>query len=208
MSSKNFQTALSELESFTLNPELIQDNKIHFSFDNKVFRVRMPSQKELMEAERLKNTHQVRLLKEEDTLTTKQLKALLKEKGIDTDALQKELEKLGEELYEEYMVLANTIDDDEKGIEKSKKIIEEIKQKKYELIDEISNHLTPAIEIQAENYYMCVLTASCTERVLTKENGYEYEKVWKDLDEYMADRNKEFRMYAMGALTKLILHTR
>jgi hypothetical protein len=209
MGKETLKKAITELESLSFSPELIQDNKICFSYNNEIYRVRMPNQRELMEADRLKNEQQVLLLKQENTLTKKQLKNLLKDTNkADIDLLEKKLEELGNDLCEQYLLLAKVIDADTVTIKKYEDIIKEIKESRYTLLEEISNHLSPAIENQVEGFYMSYLTSVCTEKHKIVENKVEWFSVWSSFDEYLDKAEADLSYYAICSLTKLIMHIR
>ena len=46
MSEKHVKEIIKELQSETLHPELVQDNKLYFPCDDLLYLVRMPNQKE------------------------------------------------------------------------------------------------------------------------------------------------------------------
>lgn len=200
---------MKEIESILdstnfLNAELIQDNKVHFHHNDCIYRVRMPSQKELSDVNRLKNGYYVELLKTPNILSKDNLKKLLKEsQGIDIDGMEKELKDLEDSLYKVYLNLAGKRDNDTEGIEKCKKEIEEINNKRYEIIEKIANFLTPSIETQLENFYMEHLTSICTEKIIEEPN--KWTKVWNSFDTYHND-SSTLRIYAMNVLMKLMMN--
>lgn len=209
MSVDNLKEVINELEAQTLHPELIQDNKLHFSCDNIIYRVRIPNQRELLEADKQKSSYQIMLLNSENTLTLKKLKKVLKEKHeIDIDAMEEELKSSEEKMLNVYKRLGKRNDQDKEGIESDKKALADIKTDRDKLIEEISKHITPSIDVQAENYYMAYLTSICTEKNIEVDDGVKWEAVWKTFDEYMSSEDSNLKHYAMGYLTTLLVKVR
>lgn len=193
-------------ENNFLDAELIQDNKVHFHYEGKVYRVRMPNQKEMSEVNRLKHAFNMELLKTPNLLNKDNLKKLLKEsQGIDIDEMEKELEELEEQLYKVYLEMVPKRDDDKEGIDNCIKQKEEINNKRYKIIEQISRHLTPSIDVQVEDFYMEQLTAICTDVAVELENGeIKFEREWKSFEDFYKDERK-LRIYAVSLLTKLIM---
>lgn len=209
MSVAHVKEMVDEMQNDFLHPELIQDNKLHFTVDGKIYRVRMPNQLELLEAEKNKNAYQVMLLKSENSITLKKLKKLLKEsQDIDVDALEKDLKSYEEKVLKVYDKLVKRQDEDKEGIDADKAELSVLKKERNELIDEISKHTTPAIEVQSENYFMSYLTSVCTEKNVEKENEIVWEKVWNTFDNYLTCEDSSVKYYGMGYLTHLMMSIR
>ena len=204
MSVKNVQEIVREMESESLRADLIIDNRIIFACDNKPHKVRMPNQLEILQAIEKKNEYEIMLLNRENTLTLKQLKKKLKEKDIDIDGMNKELIKLEDKILKVYEKLVKRHDDDKEGIEKDKKEIDVIKKEKDEVIDEISKRISPAIDIQAENYYVSYLTSVCAEKNEDDDN-VKWVRVWASFDEYLKETNTDLKFFCMGYLTQLMM---
>lgn len=214
--SDNFQVVLDELQEDILHPELIEDNKLHFHYKNKLFRVVMPSQKDLAEANNARNVKFYQLLKEKDEngqavyLTVDNLKKLLKEsQGIDVDAIDVELEKLKDEIVRLHLELAQKEDHEKSTILKYKTQIQDLKNKRKEILFKKAEHLAPAIQMQAEDVYYKVLTRLCTEEYIEEANGEEktgkFIKVWSTIDEYNEDKSV-FPNVALGRFTELFFN--
>jgi len=209
MSITHVKEVIEELQANSLHPELIQDNKIHFSCNNAIYRVRMPSQLELLEADREKNAYQVKLIGQDNTITLSELKKVLKEKqGVDIDDMEKQLVALEDDLQKVYERMAKKHDGDVEGIEVTKKELKEVEDKRGVLIREISDRTSPSIDVQSDNYYMSYLTAVCTEKNEETETDVVWNKAWVSFKEYLEGEDSNVKYFAMGYLTTLIMKVR
>lgn len=209
MGIKKVNEVIKELQNEVLHPELIQDNKIHFSCDNEIYRVRMPNQLELLEADRRKNAKQIELINQDNTITLFNLKKVLKKKhGVDIEAMEKELLKLEEKTMLIYERMAKKPDEDLKGLEADKKACDEIMDERMVIIEEISIRTAPSIDVQSDNFYMHYLTYACTEKNREVENDILWEKPWVSFDEYLTSDDSNVKFFAMGHLTQLIMKAR
>jgi len=205
MSNQHIAEIIKEMESDILRPDLIQDNKLHFSCNNMVLRVRMPNQLELLKATEKKNEYEIQLLNRENTLTLKQLKKTLKEKGIDISKMEADIIKLDEKSLLIYDKLVKKQDTETEAIESDKKELEDIKKEKNEILDEISKRISPSIDIQAENYYVSYLTSICTEKSIEEENNVIWKSLWESFDDYLKEESSDLKFYSMGYLTQLMM---
>lgn len=205
MEDKQLLEVLEELKKDELNPELIQDNKLHFRYKEDIYRVRLPNQKEHSNANSYKNIKYVQLLKKDDTLTIKQLVTLLKEKqDIDIDAMDKEAAKLENELTQVYLTLAKKKDTETKAIEELKKKLEEVRNKRLTVVMEKAGYLAPAIENQVQDDYYRFLASFCTEKLVKKEEDKEdWKQVWISFEDYEKD-NSKLPYIALGRFTELM----
>ena len=210
MSTKHVKEIIKELQDQNLRSDLVQDNKIHFPDGNGlIYRVRMPNQLEMLEADRIRNAHQIKLINQENTMTLYQLKKTLKEKmNIDIDGMEKELLKLEDNMQPVYERLAKKQDDDLEGIKKEKDCLQEIKDERAKIIEEIPTRTAPSIDVQSENYCMSYLTSVCTETNTKSEGEIVWEPTWKSFDEYLKAEDSNLKLYAMGWLTTLIMRVK
>lgn len=204
MSKENIKEIINDLQSQSLRPDLIQDNKLHFACYSEICRVRMPSQRDLLLAEEQKNAYELQLLESKKYKSLKQLKKILKENGIDISEMEKEVENKERQLLEVYEKLVKCHDDDNENIKKYISEIDKIKAERDEIIDEISVRINPSIDTQVENYYISFLTSVCTEKNIDNENN-EWVRVWKSFNDYMEEEDSKLKMYAMGYLTHLLI---
>ena len=194
---------LNELMKDEINPELIQDNKIHFRVSNDIYRVRMPNQKENSNATSHKNKTYIKLIQEDNTLTIKQLKKILKEKkDIDIDDLDKKASELEKEMTQVYLTLAKKKTSEKSSITKLKSKLETIRDKRLVIILEKAEFLSPAIENQAQDEYYRFLTAMCTDKLIDKKND-KWEQVWISFNKYEQDDSK-LPYLSLGRMTELV----
>lgn len=176
---------LKDMDINQANQVLIQDNKLIFTKDNKVYRCCMPSQLQQTEAENKQNQLKVKLIQSDDTITRKRLIKVLKEKqDIDIVQLEKDKEKIQKELQDIYLNLAIVSTDDPDKIEEIRKKKNKKDNEFMEISIEIANMLGSCIEEQVQIIYYRYLAYTCTEKQI-KEN--EFEKVWKDYKEFEKD---------------------
>ena len=201
-SMDNSNEIIKELQKDVLNPELIKDNKYPFYYNKKEYRIVMPTQQDLNNASTYRNNVYVKLLQQEGTVTLKQLIKILKEKqDIDIEKIDKEIEQYNNDYLQAHLSLAKQKDTNKQSIEDWTNKINDLRDKKLELILERAQYLAPAIENQAQDAYYQYLTAYCTE-VCDKEN--EWDKVWNSIKIYEDDRTKLANI-ALGHLTELAM---
>lgn len=189
------------------NTSLIQDNKIVYKFNEKLYRCRMPSQRERSEAEDKKNKCQTRLMAEGGYKSRVQLKQILKENGtIDIEALEAEKLKLTDELKQAWLDLALLHDNEKEAIEKMKNKAIDIENKHYDICMQIANYLSPSLDDRVEKEFVEFLTCVCTEQ-LVPDNKEVWEPVWKDFKAFQDDVT-HLPNKAVLILTHLLLNTR
>lgn len=203
---ENIKDILDNLQESILENHLIQDNKYLFAFNEQLYRVRMPSQKEKSIADVVKNKLYLELVKEGSNYTRKQLKLLLKEKqNIDIEELEKTRNKLQEDLKVLYYELAEKLSDNIEAIEQFQEKIIKLKYDLKSLCIEIATYLMPSIEDRLEKVYIEQLTFSCTERLIKEENQEDkWIKVWKSLEEYQNESSGLEDRSASGMIALLV----
>ncbi len=176
---------LKEMDVNPSNQSLIQDNKIIFIHTDKIYRCRMPNQKEQTTAEQIQNKLKIKLIQEDDTITRKRLIQVLKEKqNIDIKELEEQKNKLRNELQDSYLDLAVIPSDDKDKIEKLKGKKNDIETKFMEITIEIAEMLSPCIEEQIKIQYYKYLAYICTETQIKEDK---FSKTWKDFDAFEID---------------------
>lgn len=214
--SDNLNLVFAELQKEIMHPELIKDGKLHFEYNGIIYRVRMPNQKELTEANNIRNRKFYALLQERDAngkpvyLLIKNLKKILKfNQCIDIDELDNQLEILKKQLIDVHLELAKITDSEIKTIEKYQKKIQTIKDQRTDIILEKAGYLAVAIEPQAEDVYYKTLTRFCTEQYVESGEGEnrkgDFIKVWEKFDDYEND-NSLLPNIALGKFTELYLN--
>jgi vacuolar-type H+-ATPase subunit I/STV1 len=184
---------------------LIQDNKLIFSDNGQLYRVRMPNQKEKVIAKQEKDKENWRLIKEGLLPLEKDLIKELKEKqGVDINEIQKEIDDLNNEYIQLAVSLSTKRDSEEKAIKSFKEKIAEIKLKRRILSNQKAEKLAPSIENQAWDKFYATLTCFCTERLIKGEEN-KWERVWKNLEDFDADDTK-LPLLAGGNFIQLFYH--
>ena len=186
---------LKELDVNQANQALIQDNKLIFTKDEKVYRCCMPTQLQQTEAENKQNQLKVQLIQSDNTITRKRLIQVLKEKqDIDINQLEKDKEKLQKDLQDVYLEMAVVPTDNSDKIE----------EKFMEISIEIVNMIESCIEEQTKIIYYRYLASTCTEKQIKEDK---FEKVW---DNYIAFENDDTGLSykAIEAVQTLLLSTR
>jgi len=186
---------------------------LHFTHGDQLYRVCMPNQSQLNEANNERNIKIYQLLKTRDEngqpvyLTTDQLKGLLKQSlNIDIDQMDQELEALKNQIIQKHADLARFSDEEVDRIEKCKQEIQELKDARTKIIIEKAEYLAPSIQMQSDDTYYKSLTRLCTEKYIEegeadKKTG-KFIKVWKNLSECLNDESL-LPNVALGKFTKL-----
>lgn len=194
---------LKEMNINQGNQSLIQDNKLIFIKDEKIYRCFMPNQIQQTEAEGKQNQLRVKLIQSDDTITRKRLIQVLKEKqNIDIIQLEKDKEKLRDDLQDIYLDLAVVPTDNPDKIEEMKNKKSEIEQKFMEITIEVMELLSPCIEEQVKAIYYKYLAYTCSEKQI-KEN--EFKSIWTDYDEFEKD-DTGLSYKSIEAIQTLLLH--
>lgn len=198
---------LETMEITINNTSLIQDNKIIFKFGEKLYRCRMPNQRERAEADDYKNRYYVKLISEGGYATRKQLKKILKDKNnIDIDILDGEKFILQTQIKEAYLDLAVLLTEQKEAIDNIKEKIKDLESKHFEICIEVSNYLSPSVEDRIEKEYIEYLTYMCTEKI-SLASPDAWENLWISYKEFQDDTTK-LPNKAVEILAYLILNTR
>lgn len=202
----NFQEIIDALDTEVLDKDLIQDNKLAFMFEKQLYRVRMPKQKELMQAKEIYHSTKIKLLQKGDVLTEDQLRETLKKNNINVSELESELRNLDNELIQASLSLAHKKDNETDGILKAKEKITTIKNKRYKIAENIAENLSSSLQNQAKDKQYEYLTFACTEKYTVKDDKGIWDRVWDKLEDYEnVDTNLTY--IALGYLTRLVLTT-
>lgn len=185
------------------NQSLIQDNKLIFIKDDKIYRCVMPNQIQQTEAEGKQNQLKVKLIQSDDTITRKRLIQVLKEKqDINVIQLEKDKEKLRSDLEDVYLDLAVIPTDNPDKIEEIRDKKNEVERKFMEITIEVMELLSPCIEEQVKTIYYKYLAYSCSEKQI-KEN--EFKSIWANYDEFEKD-DTGLSYKSIEAIQTLLLH--
>jgi hypothetical protein len=168
----------------------IQDNKMTFVLEDKIYRVRMPNQREKTIAKQAKDKEFYRLVKEGLLPFEKDLIRILKDnQNVDIEAMQKELDDLGDEYIQLALSLAKKRDTEENAINNLKEKIEEIKLKRRIISLQKAEKLSASIENQALDKFYATLTCFCTEGLIDKEKEL-WGRVWNGIEDFENDVTK------------------
>ena len=194
---------VKDIDISILNHSIIQDNKIIFPYNNKVYRCRMPNQMEETNAEGIKNKLKIQLIQEEGTITKKQLIKVLKEnQNIDIKVLNEECNKVKDDLFKAYLKLAPIPTDRVDEINDLTEEINTIEQKFLKLTYEIAENLTPCIEEQIKVAYYRYLSYACSEIQVAEK---EFKPIWETFDAFVKD-DTGLPYKCIDCLHKLLLH--
>lgn len=194
---------LKEINVNQANQSLIQDNKLIFTKNDKIYRCNMPTQIQQTEAEAKQNQLKVKLIQSDDTITRKRLIQVLKEKqNIDIPELEKDKEKILTELQDNQIDLATTLSDNPEKIKKLKIQQAEIEEQLMTITIEIMTFLSPCIEEQVIASYYKYLAYACTEKQI-KENNFE--RIWAEYSDFEKD-NTGLTHHAVNAIETLLLN--
>lgn len=176
---------LKDMEINQGNQSLIQDNKLIFTKDEKIYRCCMPTQIQQTEAENKQNQLKVKLIQSDDTITRKRLIQVLKEKqDVDIVQLEKDKEKLRNDLQDVYLDLAVVPTDNPDKIEEIKDKKDNIEEKFMQINIEVTESLSPCIEEQVKNIYYKYLSYACSQKQIKED---EFEDIWTSYDEFEKD---------------------
>ena len=196
------KAVLKEMDINPANQSLIQENKIIFPLKDKIYRVRMPNQREQTLAEQAQNKLKIKLSQEEGNVTRDTLiKNLKKNIGFDVVEKEKDKEVLSQQLQDVYLELAVVSSKELEKIEEIRKKKEIIESKFMDISIEIIEMLTPCIQEQAKAEYYRFLSYLCTEIQIGDDL---FEGVWKDYEEYGKD-NSGLTYKALEYLQSLLL---
>ncbi len=201
MEDKALQIVFEELQKDIKNPELIKANMLHFKYEEDLYRVIMPTQENIAIANAVRDEKFIELIQKDNSLTLKRLIIILKEKqDIDIEKMNGDIKELETKLTDTYMLLAKCKDGEDLKIIRLKNELDNIKDKRINIIMEKTGFLSSAIENQAQDIYYNYLTAVCTEKKIEGE----WVKLWKSLNEWKKE-NRTLAFVALGKLTDLIM---
>ncbi len=209
---EKIREVLNEYNPDLLKEDIIRDNCLEFSALEKIYRVRMPSNREKNEADRYKHKTYIRLLKDDSYMLRSQLIKLLKEeKNVDIDELDYQIQELNDQINNIYEKMATIKSENNKDIESLKGKV----TKKFNQIQKISiqkaEYLAFCIEEEVYTQYLQYITLKCTEKLVPSSKTGEEEKwqqVWITQEEYDNDNNNILADKAILNITKLFQMTR
>jgi hypothetical protein len=145
---------MQEAEDFSKGGDLIKDNKIEFTYEDKSYRLRLMNRKEKEELDSLRRRRFGQLIKDKDILLESDLKKQYKERGIDLEDAMERVRELYKEKSSYDLKLGEALaNKEEETILKSYK--ENIIKINYEIsaiISQQTNLLSYSLENQLASY--------------------------------------------------------
>jgi len=187
MEEQSLNDMLEEVRKNSQNPELVKDNKFYFEYDAKWYRVRMPNQKELAEANNKRNSTRVLLAKKgnkEGFYFKNDLIEALKESNVYIEKMDEAIKKFHDEFVQLAITANKTNENREEEIKRLEEKAKEIKEEIQKIIDKKAEHLAPCIEYQSEDVWYKYLVAKCTEGQIEEDK---WENVWESFEVFGED---------------------
>lgn len=189
MEEQSLDKIFDTLDSNMQNPELIKDNRFLFIEGDTTYCVKMPTQRDIAEANRMRKACTVKLLqkgKDEGYLLKEDLIAVLKKNGIDVVKIEEEIKQLLNDCIQIQLTVKDKKDTETEILKKLEENFIETEAKIRKLSNKKAEWLAPAIENQAEDVWYKYLTSTCTEKLVDKDKDI-WKKLWKNYDEFQAD---------------------
>lgn len=177
---EKIEQARRVLKNINLNERLIRDNKIEFNYQDKKYRVKMPTTGEEIEANTKSDELRLKLLNDDKYMTRNQLIEVYKKKGINIKELDDKFAKLQDEIKLTRLKLAKLPDGSEKVIKSLSNKIVELKDKQFLITQEKVNLLQYSIESKVEHQWYVYLTCLLTEKL----EGKKWVKCWKSFKDF------------------------
>lgn len=175
---------LSSITPQSLDDSPIKDNKIYFQYEGKEYRCKMPTQKNISDAQLRQDKLYLKLIESEMFITKEQLIDKLKTlQNVDIRSMEEEKLKIQKELQSVYLDLATT--NDLSKIEEYKIELKDIERRHIELFIKIEELLSPCLQKQKEKNYIEYLTFVCTEI-----KNPEWVQLWSSFEDYQNSDSK------------------
>jgi len=175
--------------------DLIRDNKIEFSYEDREYRVRLLNAKEKDELDMIRRKRFGQLLKDKDILLESDLIIAYQEKGINIGELDEQIKKINAELaaqnYKLGEALVKTPGD---TILKSYKI--EILKLTYSL-NEVIIQKSHLLEYSLENYLQIFVAQAISYLCLDKKVEDKWVRAFGTLDEFLTQEDKLINLVAV-----------
>jgi hypothetical protein len=196
--------SLADLAKNNFDDSLIKDNKLCFILDEKLFRVRMPTQGEQSLTEQRRNLAQLEYVKQDGCITKSQLIKQLKEnKVVDIEALESTKEDLTKDLKKYWFLLATKDSGDKAKLEEYSEKISKIQTALQNIAMDIATYLCPSLESRLEKFYIEYMTSLCAEEQIKDK----WVKIWETFDDFNST-NSPLTNKATTSMTWLLLNRR
>lgn len=193
---------LNELRDRMKIENIISDNTYEFNIENKTYRVRLPSRKELIECEEERAKKLLEMLQKPDVYKSReQWIKIYKDSGIDIKAMEEKVESYTSEVKQLYVSLTEAQDENLKT-----RLAEEINticNKQASLIEDMEEKLQFCIEKKLTDYgndYLMI-------RVLEELKENDWKAVYTSIDDMKSFSDKLLTALAKNAFDYLVQHT-
>ena len=170
------ETELSHVE------ELIKDNKITFTHNDKSYRVRLLNLSEKEELDLLRRKRFGQLMRDKDIFLEKDLIKQYKERGIDIEEIDSQIQKLHAEELDLQVRLGEAIskNDMETVLKSYKEQIEDLRVK----IQVLQTQKNLLLEFSLENALLSFVAQAITYLSLEEKTDNGYQRMFKTLDDF------------------------
>ncbi len=181
--------------------ELIKDNKIEFSYEDKEYRVRLLNSKEKDELDMIRRRRFGQLLKDKDILLEKDLIIAYHEKGIDIKSLDEEINHINNQITDQNYKLGEALAKTPGDVilNTYKKEIINLIYKLHELTIQRGHLLEYSLENHLQNYVAQAISYLC----LDEKVNDKWVRAFNTLDDFMS---QDDRLVNLVALYSLYLH--
>ena len=190
---KKILNTMSEEYQIDKVAELIKDNKIEFSYEDKQYRVRLLNAKEKDELDMIRRRRFSQLLKDKDILLESDLIVAYQEKGINISEIDEQIKKINAELADQNYKLGEAlVKTPGDTILKSYKL--EILKLTYQL-NELIIQRSHLLEYSLENYLQIFVAQAISYLCLD---------IYVEKDEYQKDTHSGTWIRAFGTLDEFL----
>jgi ribonucleotide reductase alpha subunit len=176
--------ALAEIEQTTQMENLVKDNKIEFTVEGGIYRVRKPSFIERQEIDTARRKKYLEFINDASFFFKRQWVDKYKAKGIDINAMEQKIKSYQGEIESVLLRLAVAVEP--KDVEVLKKEIYKIRDEQFSLSIEVTDLLNFSIE----NQLTVFVNSFTTYLVLEKKIEDNWKKVYENYDEFMKSNDK------------------
>ena len=170
--------AIQKLEDEVKLDNIIQDNKIIFKIDKKVYRIRQVNNLEAQELEQVRRKKYLELVKDKSYQFKEQWIEDYKTKGIDIEKLEKQIKNLGYEIKKIMFRLAKT--SNKQDVDKLVASIEKLREEQRKLVMKV----TELLHYSIENQLTIHIHSYATYLVLEEQKGKEWKRVFDNYNAF------------------------
>ena len=200
---KKILDTMSEEYQIDKVAELIKDNKIEFSYEDKEYRVRLLNSKEKDELDMIRRRRFGQLLKDKDILLEKDLIIAYQEKGIDIKSIDEEINHINNQITDQNYKLGEALAKTPGDVilNTYKKEIINLTYKLHELTIQRGHLLEYSLENHLQNYVAQAISYLCLDVKVEDK----WVRAFDKLDTFM---EQDDRLVNLVAVYSLYLHYR